>query len=422
MIDRYIKNSQLSGIISLGIGTIIAQLINLISQPLLTRLVTPEELGTYNFIISMANLIIPIASLKLIMLIVIDPDDEEAEILTDVSIITAIIGSLLCTLFIAILLLIGNNAFSAIGYLSFLIPIIIITNALRFIFISHNNRYKKYSLISKMDIFRELIKGVFQVTSGYLGGGAFGLSVGYAASPTLGVKVQASDYINRFKYRKKIAFKTVLSIYKKKKDHILYMVPAQFINSFSFALLTYSIISLFSAEELGYYSISYMVLGLPLVLISNNVSRVYLQNLKSLDQDGKSLWENYKMIIKVLSLVSIIGFAILALIAPKAAEMLFGEGYYQSGKYITILCFMFALRFIASSIIGGYVFFNKQKFDTLFQIILVLCGLFSHLLTALFSLNIYNYLCLISFTYGIVYLVIIINSGYICKKYDKNYN
>lgn len=417
MLEKYIKNSQLAGILSLGLGTIVAQSINLLVQPILTRIVTPEEIGIYNFIISMANLIIPVASLKLTMLIVIEKDNDEADILTDVSIITAIVVTILSTLFLGIMLLIGNNIFSDIGHLVFVIPLIIITNALRFIFISHNNRYKKYSLISRMDILRELVKGLMQIIFGKVSG-AFGLSLGYAISPLLGLKFQSNDYIYQLKKRNKTTGKMVLKTYKKYKKHILYMVPSQFINTFSYTLLNFSIISLFTAKEAGYYSTSYMVLGLPLVLISNNVSKVYLQNLRSLTTEGKSILKNYTIVVGVLSLLSIIGFSLLAIIAPNVTEFLFGKGYDESGKYITILCFMFALRFIASSITGTYVFFNKQNVDAIFQSLLVMLGLIIHFITDFLNLNIYEYLNLISISYGIIYLLILVNIGFICRNYD----
>ncbi|WP_019377581.1 lipopolysaccharide biosynthesis protein [Virgibacillus halodenitrificans] len=418
MLKKYNKSSQLAGILSLGLGTIVAQSINLLVQPILTRIVTPEEIGIYNFIISMANLIIPIASLKLTMLIVINKDDDEAEILTDVSIITAIVVTILTIFFLGIMLLIDNNIFSDIGYLVFIIPLIIITNAIRFIFISHNNRYKKYSLISRMDILRELVKGIMQIIFGGISRGAFGLSLGYAISPLLGLKFQSNDYIYRLKKRNKTSVKMVLKTYKKYRKHMFYMVPSQFINTFSYTLLNFSVISLFTAKEAGFYSISYMVLGLPLVLISNNVSKVYLQNLRSLTMEGKSIWKNYVIVVGVLSILSIIGFSLLAIIAPNVTEFLFGKGYDESGKYITILCFMFAIRFIASSIMGTYVFFNKQYVDAIFQSLLVMLGLIVHFITDFLNLNIYEYLNLISISYGIIYLLILVNLGFICKNHS----
>ncbi|MFF2857046.1 lipopolysaccharide biosynthesis protein [Peribacillus sp. NPDC058002] len=365
-LKTYFKKSQWSGIFSLGLGTIIAQAINILIQPILTRLITPEELGIYTFIISMATLIIPVAALKLEMLIVIEDNHETAELLTDAGIITVFLTSLIYTLFIVVMLFIGNNSFEEIGMYSMLIPLIVLTNGLRFIFTSHNNREKKYSLIARISVLRELAKGIIQVLSGIFGGGAVGQALGYGISPVFGLKIQAKGYFDRFKKRDKITIEKIISIFKDNKNHIKYLVPAQFINSFSYSLITLSVISLFSATEAGYYAITINVLGIPLVLITNNVSKVYLQKLGEDYRKGNSVWYTFLSVIKVMGALSILGFSILAIIGPNLTEIVFGEGYIESGKYISILCFMFAFRFVASSIIGSYVIFNKQYLDTLF--------------------------------------------------------
>lgn len=419
LLKKNMKNSQLSNVITLGVGTIIAQSINIIIQPILTRLITPEELGIYSFIINMANIIIPIASLKLTMLVVISEDEIKADRLTATSIFTAFLISFISLLFLTIMLIIGDNIFSSVGILILVVPFIILTNGIRFVFTSHNNREKKYKLMSKVDILREILKGIIQIFSGIFGGGALGQAIGYAASPLLGLKLQAASYLQYKKRRNRFNFSDILSVYKENSSHILYMVPAQLINSLSYALITFSIIYLFSPKEVGYYAISYMILGLPLVLISNNVGRVYLQNLSSLYQDGKSLWRNYLSFVGILSAISIVGFTILALIAPAATELIFGFGYSEAGEYIKILCIMYIFRFVASSVISGYAFFNKQIMDVFFQSILVIFGLLAHGITLYFELNIYEYLTLISFSYATIYIFIILNLGYISLKYPK---
>ncbi|USK63481.1 lipopolysaccharide biosynthesis protein [Peribacillus frigoritolerans] len=419
-LKNYIKKSKWSGIISLGLGTIIAQSITILIQPILTRLITPEELGIYTFIISMATLIIPVAALKLEMLIVIEENDENAELLTDVGIIAVIFTTLIYTLFILVMLCIGNNSFEEIGLYSLLIPFIVLTNGLRFIFISHNNREKKYSLIARISVLRELTMGIMQVLSGILGGGAGGQTLGYGLSPIFGLRIQAKEYIYRYKKRDKIKISQMLFFIKKNKNHIKFLVPAQFINSFSYALITLSVISLFSATEAGYYAITINVLGIPLVLITNNVSKVYLQKMGEDYRKGNSVWDTFLSVIKVMGSLSIIGFSVLTIIGPSLTKLVFGEGYIESGKYISILCFMFAFRFVASSIIGSYVIFNKQYLDTLFQTILVLSGIIIYFLSDLFNLSIYKYFELISIVYGIIYLLIIINIGYLCKRQNTN--
>lgn len=319
----------------------------------------------------MANLIIPIASLKLYMLIVVKEEDTEADEITIVSIATVFVISLLYAIFIGVLLLFQNNSFSEIGLISFVIPIMVLTNGVRFVFISYNNRYKKYSLISKTEISREISKGLIQIFFGVLCFGAIGQALRYAISPLISLKL----LVNNFKISvENFTFNNLLDSYRKNKKHIVYLVPAQFINSFSYALITMSLISLFSAVEAGYYSISITVLGLPLVVISNNVSRVYLQRISEDYRYGNPVWKTYKTAIKILTLVSIVGFAFLAVVAPKVSAVIFGDGYETAGKYISLLYAMYGLRFVASSIVGGYVVFNRQKMDLIFQSVLVILG------------------------------------------------
>ena len=410
------KNKQFKGIISLGIGTIMAQLITVIIQPILTRLLSPEELGTYTFIISMATLVIPIASLKLEMLIVVEKDDEEAETITDASIISLILISIIATLVILSMLLVGNNPISMIGTYALLIPLIILTNGLRFIFVSYNNRQKKYKLIAKISVLREVIMGAIQMISALISGGILGQVLGYAVAPLYGIKEQSKDYIYIKKNRKKTTIKKILSIFKVHKKHILCLVPAQFINSFSYTLIMLSIVSLFSTEEVGYYSISVRVLGLPLVLISNNVSKIYMQKLAEDHSKGNSVWHTFKTTILILGGISVLGFGCLAFIAPTACEIIFGHGYVEAGKYISILCIIYALRFISSALIGTYVVFNKQNWEFFFQSCLVIVGVVVYLIVLILKLDIYEYFILISLGYALIYSAIIYSFMNLCKK------
>jgi O-antigen/teichoic acid export membrane protein len=416
---NYIKKSQWSGVVSLGLGTIVAQSINVLIQPILTRLITPEELGIYTFVISMASLIIPVAALKLEMLIVVEGNNEKAELLTDVSIVTAFLTSILYTIFILLMPFIGNNSFAEIGYYSISIPLLVLTNSIRFTFISYNNREKKYSLISKISVLRELTKGIIQVFSGIFGGGVFGQVLGYGISPLLGLRLQAKNYLYRFKRRDRLTIDKFISILKNNRNHIKYLVPAQLINSFSYALITISVISLFSSTEAGYYAITLNVLGLPLVLITNNVSKVFLQKLGEDYRKGNPVWRTYISIVKLMGVFSILGFSVLFIIAPNITAFVFGEEYIESGKYISILSFMYAFRFVAASLVGSYVVFNKQFMDTIFQTLLVFSGIIIYFLTDIYSLSIYNYFEMISIVYGIIYFIIIINIGYMCYFHNK---
>lgn len=394
----------------MGIGTIVGQGINFLSQPIITRLITPEDLGIYTFIITMANLVIPVASLKLYMLIVVEGEDQAANELTFTSLMTVTLISILYSVVIILSYLIGNNTFSDTGIIVFTIPLIVFFNGIRFVLISYNNRFKKYSLIAKNEVYRELAKGIIQITSALLGGRALGQTLGYALAPLAGFKNLYKEYhMKRNKYN--FNLKNLLKKYYTYRNHILYLVPAQFVNTFSYALITMSVASLYTAKEVGYYAISVNVLGLPLVIITNNISKVFLQVFSDEKKSSKSLWKSYLKIINLLLIVSVIVFGLLAITAPLFTEIIFGKGYDQSGVYIACLSIMYGFRFITSSISGSYVILNKQRNDTFFQILLVIFGGIVYLVSLYFSLSIYMYLLFISLSYSLVYILMIVNIG-----------
>ena len=105
-----------SGILQMGLGTVLAQLINIVVQPILTRVVSAETLGIYTYIVAMATMIIPVASLKLDMLVVSEADDGAAQYTTDVCIYINLAISAIYTIVIFIGYHVSdNNLFNKYG-------------------------------------------------------------------------------------------------------------------------------------------------------------------------------------------------------------------------------------------------------------------------------------------------------------------
>ena len=397
----------------MGMGTVFAQLINVISQPLLTRLFTPSELGKYTAIISLATIIIPVASLKLDLLIVSEQDDKEAQFITDTCVfVVTIVSGIYFFVIGTFLLLPFENIFKKTGLLVLFVPLIVFTNGIRFTFISYNNRYKKYTLISKVAIMREFFRGIIQVFSGLFSIGVIGLIFGYMISPLMGLRLQMRDYIEKSKERTHYSFnKSVEIITTKGINQIVYLVPAQFINSFSASLITLSITALFDADSLGYYSMGVRILDIPLLFITSNVSKVCYQRVCELNEKNEKIFPLILKIAAVLLFVSCFGFSILYIIAPRLAGIVFGEGYYTAGIYIRHLCLMYAFRMTATSFSGLYTVYNKQYFELILNILLIVGAFFTFWLCKQNIYPIEIYLRIINVIYFGVYIIML--AGYL---------
>ena len=422
MKNRLKGNSLLSGIFYMGFGTVIAQMINVLIQPVLTRIVPAEILGIYTFVVSMANIVIPIASLKLEMLVVSEKDDTEAQLITDVCVWINLIIS--ATYFVIILIgynIPGLSTFNKYGAVVFLAPLLALTNGIRFLFISYNNRYKKYKLITGVAIIREAVRAVIQVISGLLSFGVIGQTMGYALSPVVGLHLQAKEYLAKRKERKKLTFdKAKEIVLKKGKGQILYLVPGQFINSFSNSFLTISITTLFSATVLGHYSAGVRLLEIPILFITSNVNKVCYQRFSENVANRRPLTKTLFSLIAVLSVISFGGFGLLFFIAPRLSELVFGQGYYIAGVYIKHLCLMYAIRLVATSFNGIFTIFGKQKYELGLNIALILVAAIAYGFVSKFGLDIEGYLNIIGFGYATVYAILLVGYCVVCRKFDKS--
>lgn len=419
---RKIKtNSIWVGILHMGLGTVLAQLINIVAQPILTRVFSAETLGIYTYLISLATMIIPVASLKLDMLIVSEADDKEAQYITDTCIIITVLISLLYAVIILIgYRLSGNNIFNKYGIIIYVVPVLVFTNGLRFLFISYLNRYKKYKFISLIAIAREAIRAIIQVGAGFLSLGVFSLSMGYAVSPLFGLNIQMRDYIKKLKERPNITFNKFKEIVLKKgKRQILFLVPAQFINSLSSSLVTISITALFSAKVLGYYSAGARILDIPIIFITSNVSKVCYQRVSENVANNKPVLKTLMSVIVVLSVISISGFGILYFIAPSLAEIVFGNGYRVAGEYIRCLCIMYAVRLVATSFSGVYTVFKKQYFELIVNTLLIITAALSYTICNALKYDVMIYLKCMSIGYTVVYLLMLFGYIVVCENYDK---
>lgn len=415
------KNSIWVGILHMGLGTVLAQMINIVVQPILTRIFPTETLGIYTYLISLATMIIPVASLKLDMLIVSEPNEKEAQYITD----ACIIINILISLIYAIVIIVGyqvsdNNIFNKYGIIIYVVPVLVFTNGLRFLFISYLNRYKEYKTISIIAIIREAIRAVIQVGAGFLSLGVFSLSMGYAVSPLFGLNIQMRNYLKELKERPRINLKKFKEIVLVKgKRQILFLVPAQFINSFSASLVTISITALFSAKILGYYSAGVRILDIPIVFITSNVSKVCYQRISENVANKKPVLRTLMSVIIVLSAVSIMGFGTLYVIAPRLSEIVFGQGYRVAGEYIRCLCVMYAVRLVATSFAGVYTVFKKQNFELILNILLIVSAGVSYVVCSMFNFEVTTYLKFMNTGYTIVYLMMQLGYIVMCKNYDK---
>lgn len=405
----YIKTITL-----LASGSLIAQIISIIVAPITSRLFTPEEFGTLTLVLTIANIFSPILSLRYEQLIVTVKTYTEVFTLVKLCFILNGLISFIVTICYLVYYKYHNNE-DAI-FLSIIIFSILILNGLLNIMYSFNNRLKEYKLITIVSVVRTLAQQLLSIFCGLLKLGTLGLILSNIFGLFWGMEKQIKSLISYKDEIRKIKLKEIKNIAYKYKRQPIFSVPSTIANGLSYSLINVMVNILFGTVILGYYSLSFRMLGLPLGLISNNVSRVFYESAAREYELTGNFKNSFKKTLLLVSSLAVPMIIILMLFGIDLFKIFFGENWGDSGKYVVILAPMYGVRLIASSLGVGIIIAQKQNYELLLQILLLSVSVVCYIIANIFNFTIENFLILISCLYSIIYLMWIIVVGYQANK------
>lgn len=369
-----VKNERSSFVRSMATlvsGSAIAQVITIVVAPLTTRLFTPAELGVYTLVVSSVTMFGSVLSLRYDMSIVYEEDERNVHPLL-------LLSTFLC-LTISALVAIGYYFyfafFSSSGYPAWAAAIFTFIQCSLFglvnVLNSYNNRRCQYGIMSAANVERTLFQNLAIVGTGFAHLGSTGLIAAQSLGYVFGVKKQATGLDKERELLCSVTRKDLELVGRKHWRQAAWSAPAAFANGFSYSIINYFIEYLYSATVVGYYSISYRMLGLPTNVIAANISRVFAERAaKDKQKDGNFL-RIYKKTLLMMIAMSFPVAVLLVMVAPSLFGFVFGQGWEVAGVYVRILTPMFVLRFIAGGLNSSAMIAGKQYWDLIVQLMLV---------------------------------------------------
>lgn len=403
-----INSIKKSPITKLTLGSIIAQVIAILISPITTRIYSAEQLGIYTLLLTVVTLFGPILSGKIEMAIVTEKKEEKIYPIIVLSGIICVIMSIV-TIIIYTIYIFMTNQFTD-NYIRYLIIIFIylIITGISNILISYNNRNKDYEIMSNVYVIRTAIQNLGLVLFGIMKFSIIGMLLSQVLGSLFGLKKQSEKLIPNFKKIKEVKKEDLIIALKDNYKLPLYTAPATLCNSGSYSLINFFITALYGNTIFGYYSISFRLLGIPLHLISTNVSKVFFERASTeMNNTGKFI-NTFKKLSLLLFAVDIPMILILLVLAPLMCQIVFGDEWIEAGKYIQILVFMFGIRLIVSAVSPALIIAKKQFAEIKMQITFLISSIVSYVICKYLSLSIYTFLSMISIFYFITYLIIYI--------------
>jgi lipopolysaccharide exporter len=417
---KELSNTFASDVVVLISGTTIAQIISIISAPIITRLYGAEAYGLAALFSSIVSVIAVIACFRYELSIMLPKTDEEASNLFALSLMIVIAVSVVL---VPIIWLMGDNLAILLNspaiepYLWLVPPMVFFTGS--FSAINYwNSRKRKFGRLSTAQVAKSATTSGIQLGLGFsgyaYGGGLIGAGiVGQAvATLTLGYQAWKSDMKS---LQASIRWDKMKAGIKRYHDFPRYDIWSALLSTLSWQLPIFMLSIFFTSTIVGYYSLGLIVLQLPMTFIGSAIGQVFFQRASVAKHKSDS--EFASVVGETAKKLILIGFpAILAVtfFGSDIFTVVFGASWAEAGTYAEILSFWTLVAFVTSPLSNLFNILNKLRFVLFLNIALIFIRACSLFIGGIFN-DVHLGLILFSLTSGLIYLAvgrwILIESG-----------
>ena len=382
----FLKSELLQSASVLFSGSVIAQLVSILLQPVTRRLFSPESFGVFTVYLSLVGIITVISSFRYDEAIVLPRSDKESINLVGLSVsINLIFNS---TLFFIVLLLNkriisflnlpGDFPVSILYIIPFGAFLFNLYQALNFWLI----RKKKYYAVSVNRLIRRGSEGIGQLTLGILksfNGLIYSDVIGLTTSLTTVAYQSGRNGLNL----RVVSFNKLKYVLKKYSEFPKYNLIPTFMSTCSYLLPPIFINKFFSPESAGYFDLSKLLLSIPLAFIASSLSSVILQRVAEKFNRKESFLTELKPVLVTVSMISVAEIVVILLLGEYIFKFIFGDQWTTSGTISRIMVWSFAFNFIIATFTSIFISMRRIKTYGAWQLIYFLAILsllfFKHL-------------------------------------------
>lgn len=421
-ISKLKKSIFLKSISILASGSVIAMVINAVTAPFVTRLFQPEGMGVFAYLLSISHLFMSSVNGRYDMSIVTEEKEEQVYPLIKLSFLIGVIVSAVVSAGFGIYFKFFSEVYASSSYLAVFIFIILLTYGIINILTSYNNRNKEYMVMTSVYVIRTSFQNIGAIVCGLLKMGPLGLIAPYVVGQFLGMNRQAKALKPHLNQVRKATAADMKEVLKRHYKQPLFSAPALFLNSFSYSSITFYIQALYGMGAVGLYSISMRFLGLPLAVVSGNVSKVFFADASREYEKTGQFYRSFRKTSLFLIALAVPMTLAMFFIAPPLTAFVFGAEWEPAGVNIRILAVMFGVRFVASALSPGLVVANKQNYDLVIVSLFILFSSGCFVVSKFLGWPSEVFLTGISVSYSALYFIYLIIIFNVSRKKGKTNN
>jgi len=395
-------NKNKKNIAKISTGTLIGQLISVITLPIITRIYGPTVIGVWTLLYSIATLIKSFSDLGMTNSLMTE-DEEFIESTYKVTTTIVAIISLISAFVVTFCYANFVNAIKINLVFLFVLTssIIFITQQIQVCY-TWLNRKGEYDILMKNPLIKNGSYGIIAILLGIFGIKTYGYFIGYIIGLTITL-FHMKRNLPRYFFTSDIQLMKNTLI--RNKRFILFQMPTSFLANFKNQLPVLLIQRLWGSKLLGYYSITVKLLQIPSTLLAKAIGRVFFQTTAMLQREGKPLGAYvYKNIIKGMK-VATLPMIFLMAFGDVIAIIFLGNGWEIAGDFVRILALQYFFMFLMNAVLGLAITIEKQHYAMLASIFQIIGFLTGGLLGKYLFENIYIGLGIMAILYAIIHII-----------------
>lgn len=347
--NRFARNASI-----IAGGTAIAQLLGIVSAPVLTRLYRPSEFGALQIFTSVMALLMVAASGRYEIALLLPEDEQSAIDLLAVSMLCVCTIAGVCGAVVAIChyrWILPASMLSLHNTL-WLLPFSILGGGFYQCMNYWAMRRNNYKQIAASKFTQAAAQVGTQLGAGLVIHGSFGLLLGDAVGRISGSGRFARDLLTSFPdHLRAIRLRRMLRLAVRYREYPLVSMWGTLINMSGLALPALFLAQYYGTSETGCFALVNRVLGVPAGLIGISIAQVYIAEAAKLSRsDPQRLMNIFLKTTRHMIYLGIAPCTLFALVAPWLFEHIFGHPWREAGEYARYMAFMFYASFINSPV------------------------------------------------------------------------
>lgn len=366
----FLKSNTLRSMSSLMTGSIIAQIIMVITSPVVTRLFSPNQFGFYISVITAISIFGPIICGKYEMSIITSKDSIELKSNIIISVIftfilSTIIGIVYPLFFIK---LNQTNFFNSTILIQLSIFTLLVLYGLNSVFTSLNNKYREYNMISNVTITKSFFQNVTLIIFGTLQIGVVSFIFSQVISSLAGLRKLTKIYFQNGLNKLKISNKIIYKYFINGREQLFYNAPSALFSTLSQASIVIFLGFMYDSSVVGWYGLSNRMLGLPFTLISANIAKIYFEKASNQFKKTKEFKKTFLRTLLFLVLTTVPLMTLIFVFSPLLFSYGFGTDWHRAGVFVQLMIPMYCMKLIVDSLTTSFIIVGKQKVEFFIQL------------------------------------------------------